>query len=148
MASRSVEIEPSTQVKDDYNAMHPTADVELLKCAWRNKKVAPKILPFQSNSIARVREQIELTEETVEEKPTLGNDPLSVSLSQMDLDGTLFLLRSYLRIRILKIETYMFHIQKTDELWNRLSKDDKFFTEKCSDDLKKHLSESGSEGCR
>lgn len=78
----------------------------------------------------------------MEEKLTVGTDPLSVSLYQMDLDRTLFLLRSYLRIRILKIEKYMFHIRKTEELWNRLSKDEKFFTERCTDDLKKHLEES------
>lgn len=42
-------------------------------------------------------------EETVEEKSTDGTDPLSVSLYQMDLDRTLFLLRSYLRIRIQKV---------------------------------------------
>jgi len=39
----------------------------------------------------------------VEEKLSVGSDPLSVSLYQMDLDRTLFLLRSYLRIRILKV---------------------------------------------
>ncbi|XP_058723153.1 DNA replication complex GINS protein SLD5-like [Vicia villosa] len=142
MASRSVEGDQSTQAEDDYNAMLSTTDVELLKRAWRNEKAAPEILPFQSDLIARVREQIELMEETVEEKSSVGTDPLSVSLYQMDLDRTLFLLRSYLRIRILKIEKYMFHIRKTDELWNRLSKDEKFFTERCTDDLKKHLEES------
>ncbi|CAK8532113.1 unnamed protein product [Lathyrus sativus] len=142
MASRSAEGEQSTQAEDDYNAMLSTTDVELLKRAWRNEKAAPEILPFQSDLIARVREQIELMEETVEEKSTVGTDHLSVSLYQMDLDRTLFLLRSYLRTRILKIEKYMFHIRKTEELWNRLSKDEKIFTERCSDDLKKHLEES------
>ncbi|CAK8532563.1 unnamed protein product [Lathyrus sativus] len=142
MASRSAEGEQSTQAEDDYNAMLSTTDVELLKRAWRNEKAAPEILPFQSDLVARVREQIELMEETVEEKSTVGTDHLSVSLYQMDLDRTLFLLRSYLRTRILKIEKYMFHIRKTEELWNRLSKDEKIFTERCSDDLKKHLEES------
>ncbi|CAK8532562.1 unnamed protein product [Lathyrus sativus] len=122
--------------------MLSTTDVELLKRAWRNEKAAPEILPFQSDLVTRVREQIELMEETVEEKSTVETDHLSVSLYQMDLDRTLFLLRSYLRIRILKIEKYMFHIRKTEELWNRLSKDEKIFTERCSDDLKKHLEES------
>jgi len=42
----------------------------------------------------------------VEEKSSVGNDPLSVSLYQMDLDRTLFLLRSYLRIRIQKVATF------------------------------------------
>lgn len=60
MASRSVEADQSTQAEDDYNAMLSTTDVELLKRAWRNEKAAPEILPFQSDLIARVREQIEL----------------------------------------------------------------------------------------
>ncbi|GAU14998.1 hypothetical protein TSUD_47930 [Trifolium subterraneum] len=141
MGSRSVEGEQSS-LADDYDTLISTTDVELLKRAWRNEKAAPEILRFESDLITRVREQIELMEETVEEKLTVGTDPLSVSLYQMDLDRTLFLLRSYLRIRILKIEKYMFHIRKTEELWNRLSKDEKFFTERCTDDLKKHLEES------
>ena len=44
-----------------------------------------------------------LQEETVEEFSANGTDPLTVSLYQMDLDRTQFLLRSYLRIRIQKV---------------------------------------------
>lgn len=141
MGSRSVEGEQSS-LADDYDALISTTDVELLKRAWRNEKAAPEILRFESDLINRVKGQIELMEETVEEKLSVGSDPLSVSLYQMDLDRTLFLLRSYLRIRILKIEKYMFHIRKTQELWNRLSRDEKFFTERCTDDLKEHLESS------
>lgn len=35
-----------------------------------------------------------------------GIDPLTVSLYQMDLDRTQFLLRSYLRVRLQKVATY------------------------------------------
>lgn len=46
-----------------------------------------------------------------------GIDPLVVSLYQMDLDRTQFLLRSYLRVRLLKVcllidfllSVYIFH---------------------------------------
>lgn len=141
MSSRSTEGEQSS-LADDYDALISTTDVELLKRAWRNEKAAPEILRFESDLINRVKGQIELMEETVEEKLSVGSDPLSVSLYQMDLDRTLFLLRSYLRIRILKIEKYMFHIRKTQELWNRLSRDEKLFTERCTDDLKEHLESS------
>ncbi|TKY64381.1 DNA replication complex GINS protein SLD5 [Spatholobus suberectus] len=127
---------------DDYEALISTTDVELLKRAWRNEKAAPEILRFESHLISRLKEQIQLMEETVEEKSSAATDPLSVSLYQMDVDRTLFLLRSYLRIRIQKIEKYMFHIQKTGELWNRLSKDEKHFTKTCIEDLKQHLEES------
>lgn len=44
-------------------------------------------------------------EETVDDFVESGIDPLTVSLYQMDLDRTQFLLRSYLRIRIQKVAT-------------------------------------------
>ncbi|KAK7294328.1 hypothetical protein RJT34_17217 [Clitoria ternatea] len=140
MESSSVAAEGGSM--DDYEALISTTDVELLKRAWRNEKSAPEILRFESHLISRVREQIQLMEETVEEKTTEGADPLSTSLYQMDLDRTLFLLRSYLRIRIQKIEKYMFHIEKTEELWNRLSKAEKTYTRACTDGLKQHLEET------
>ncbi|KAG5036431.1 hypothetical protein JHK86_017271 [Glycine max] len=112
---------------DDYEALIATTDAELLKRAWRNEKAAPEILRYESDLVSRVKKVIQFLEETVEEKSSGGTNPLSVSLYQMDLDRTLFLLRSYLRIRIQKIEKFVFHIQKTEELWNRLSKDEKDF---------------------
>ncbi|RYR26365.1 hypothetical protein Ahy_B02g060607 [Arachis hypogaea] len=169
MASSSME--GSMPTMDEYEALLSTTDVELLKRAWRSEKAAPEILRYDFDLVGRVTEQLQLMEETVEEKSTSGADPLSLSLYQMDLDRTLFLLRSYLRIRIQKIEKYMFHIRKSDELWNRLSKGEKDFASRkgslliyihmltdtmlvlvfesnkssccrCIDDLKQHLEES------
>lgn len=48
-------------------------------------------------------ENVYLQEETVEDFVVSGVDPLTVSLYQMDLDRTQFLLRSYLRIRLQKV---------------------------------------------
>lgn len=123
------------------SAIEATTDVELLKRAWRNEKAAPEILHFESELIQRSREQIQLLEETVEEFMENGVDDLVVSLYQMDLDRTLFLLRSYLRIRLQKIEKYMIHIAKTD-LWNRLSKQEQRFSKRCTDIMEKHLKQS------
>jgi hypothetical protein len=44
-----------------------------------------------------------LQEETIEEFSSSGIDPLTVSLYQMDLDRTQYLLRSYLRARLQKV---------------------------------------------
>ncbi|CAL5393108.1 unnamed protein product [Camellia sinensis] len=81
-------------------------------------------------------------EETVEESMTSGVDPLTVSIYQMDLDRTQFLLRSYIRIRLQKIEKYMAHIHKTTELWNRLSKQEQKYAQRCIEDLKEHFEKS------
>ncbi|KAL0360977.1 UNVERIFIED_CONTAM: DNA replication complex GINS protein SLD5 [Sesamum radiatum] len=112
---------------DDYESLMSTTDAELLKSAWRNEKVAPEILKFNADLVQRSRQQIQLMEEMVDEFNKNGVDPLTVSLYQMDLDRTMFLLRSYLRTRLQKIEKYVFHIQKTLELWNRLSKQEQKF---------------------
>ncbi|KAJ8641208.1 hypothetical protein MRB53_017902 [Persea americana] len=80
-------------------------------------------------------------EETVEELSGNASDDLIISLYQMDLDRTLFLLRSYLRVRLQKIEKYMLHISKT-QLWNRLSEQEQKFAEKCTDIMEKHLQQS------
>ncbi|GMP57122.1 hypothetical protein ACSBR2_013682 [Camellia fascicularis] len=127
---------------DDYESLISTTDAELLKRSWRNEKAAPEILQFELSLVQRSTEQIQLMEETVEESMTSGVDPLTVSLYQMDLDRTQFLLRSYIRIRLQKIEKYMAHIHKTTELWNRLSKQEQKYAQRCIEDLKEHFEKS------
>ncbi|KAH6808599.1 DNA replication protein-like protein [Perilla frutescens var. frutescens] len=127
---------------DDYESLMSTTDAELLKSAWRNEKAAPEILKYDAGLVQRSRQQIQLMEEMMDEFNQNGVDPLTVSLYQMDLDRTMFLLRSYLRTRLQKIEKYIFHIQKTAEQWNRLSKQEQKFATRCAGDLKHHLEQS------
>ncbi|KAB1213824.1 DNA replication complex GINS protein SLD5 [Morella rubra] len=140
MASASGEGSPA-RVDGDYESLVSTPDVELLKRAWRNEKAAPEILHFQTDLIRRVIGQIQLTEETIEEFSSDGIDPLTVSLYQMDLDRTQYLLRSYLRIRLQKIEKYMFHISNKPEVQSRLSGQEKGFARRCTEDMERHLEE-------
>ncbi|XP_057546400.1 DNA replication complex GINS protein SLD5 [Amaranthus tricolor] len=126
---------------DEYESLMATSDVELLKKAWRNEKSAPEILEFQISLVQRSREQIQLMEETIEEYTKNGFDPLIVSVYQMDMDRAQYLLRSYLRTRLQKIEKDMIHISKSD-LWNRLSKEEQNFTNRCYESMKNYLDES------
>lgn len=132
----------STAEMDDYETLMSTTDAELLKTAWRNEKAAPEILQFQAPLVKRAKEQIQLMEETVEEYEESGMDPLTVSLYQMDLDRAQFLLRSYLRVRLQKLEKYMFYIWKNESLWSRLSDPEKMFVQRCIDDMEKHVQET------
>ncbi|XP_012084097.1 DNA replication complex GINS protein SLD5 [Jatropha curcas] len=141
MATGSVE-ESTSAFVDDYETLISTTDVELLKRAWRNEKAAPEILHYEASLVQRIKEQIELAEQNVEIFEADGVDPLTVSLYQMDLDRTQFLLRSYLRVRLQKIEEYLFHILKTDDSLNRLSKQEQMFARRCTDDLGKHLDQT------
>ncbi|CAH8299429.1 unnamed protein product [Eruca vesicaria subsp. sativa] len=126
----------------DFESLSSTSDVELLKRAWRNEKAAPEILPYEGDLVERAKGQIELVEGNIEDYVENGMDPLVVSLYQMDLDRTQFLLRSYLRVRLLKIEKFMFHTLKSEEAESRLSEQEKVFATKCVADLAKHFEES------
>ncbi|XP_010671758.2 DNA replication complex GINS protein SLD5 [Beta vulgaris subsp. vulgaris] len=126
---------------DDYESLMATSDVEHLKTAWRNEKAAPEILQFQASLVQRSREQIQLMEETIEEFTRNGFDPLIVSVYQMDMDRAQYVLRSYLRTRLQKIEKDMIHISKTD-LWDRLSKEEQNFAKRCYENMKGYLDES------
>ncbi|XP_068639772.1 DNA replication complex GINS protein SLD5 [Aristolochia californica] len=116
-------------------------DVERLKRVWRNEKAAPEILQFQGELVQRAREQIQLQEDNTTVMQGEGTDDLTLSLYQMDLDRTLFLLRSYLRTRLQKIEKYMIHISKTP-LWDRLSEQEQNFVKRCTDAFEQHLEQS------
>ncbi|KAK9672305.1 hypothetical protein RND81_12G091200 [Saponaria officinalis] len=126
---------------DDYESLMATSDVELLKKAWRDEKSAPQILHFQAPLVQRSYEQIQLMEETIKEITGSGFDPLIVSIYQMDLNRALYLLKSYLRIRLHKIEKDVIHISKTD-LWDRLSEQEQRFTKRCYDSMKNYVDES------
>ncbi|XVF28190.1 hypothetical protein REPUB_Repub15cG0007600 [Reevesia pubescens] len=141
MASGSGERSTEEQI-DDYETLISTTDVELLKRAWRNEKAAPEILPFQDGLVKRAKEQIQLMEETVDDFAESGHDPLIASLYQMDLDRAQFLLRSYLRVRLQKIEKLMFYIWEKDTYRNRLSMEEEKFTERCIRDIGNHLEET------
>ncbi|GMH08649.1 hypothetical protein Nepgr_010489 [Nepenthes gracilis] len=123
------------------NRLLATSDIVLLKTAWRNEKADPEILKFQAALVQRSREQIQLMEDTVEEFKRSGFDPLIVSIYQMDLERAQFLLRSYLRIRLLKIVNDMIHISKTD-VWNHLSREEQNFASRCSEHMKNYMDEA------
>ncbi|KAG9152569.1 hypothetical protein Leryth_024338 [Lithospermum erythrorhizon] len=121
---------------DDYETLISTTESELLKRAWRNEKAAPEILPFEADLVQRSACP---SEETVVEYTSNVVDPLTVSLYQMDLDRTMYLLRSYLRTRLQKIEKYMLHIKRTPDLWKRLSSQEMEFTEESIKHMQMHL---------
>ncbi|KAL5720709.1 hypothetical protein ACHQM5_013352 [Ranunculus cassubicifolius] len=128
--------------EDENSSSASTTHVELLKRAWRNEKASPEILQFEPGLVQQVRKKIQKMEDTVAEYENNSTDPLTVSLYQMDLDRTQFLLRSYLRIRLQKIEKYMLYITKSAEMRNRLSKQEQKFAESCKDNIEKHLTQS------
>ncbi|AQK94289.1 DNA replication protein-related [Zea mays] len=117
----------------DSAAEAAATDVDLLKRAWLNEKAASDILSFDSPLALRVRDSGSdrgslswgrvTQEEALDDFIDDGVDDLVVSLYQMDLDRTLFLLRSYLLLE--KIKKYTMHISRFDDLLSHLSQQER-----------------------
>eukprot|EP00246_Nothoceros_aenigmaticus_P013449 TRINITY_DN4638_c0_g1_i2.p1 TRINITY_DN4638_c0_g1~~TRINITY_DN4638_c0_g1_i2.p1 ORF type:complete len:219 (-),score=37.28 TRINITY_DN4638_c0_g1_i2:99-731(-) len=118
------------------------SDAELLKKVWRNEKMAPEILPFQTLLVERIREQVALVEQNIGELEEEGTQELILSIYRMDLNRTLFLLRSYLRTRLCKIDKHVLHVLSTPENLRKLSDDEQQYAERYLDILEKHLRNS------
>lgn len=124
------------------SAADAISDVQLLRRAWRNEKAAPEILAHEKLLVDRVREQILLMEDTLSTFGGEVSDELMVSMYRMDVDRTTYLLRAYLRIRLLKLEMFAMHILRTEELWDRLSEQEQEYAQRYIDSLQKHMENS------
>ncbi|CAM6090793.1 unnamed protein product [Calypogeia fissa] len=123
---------------DDLNS----TDVDLLKRVWRNEKEAPEILRYEAQLVERVQEQILLMEENIAALSTEISDELMLSLYRMDVNRALFLLRSYLRTRLSKIEQFPIHIVSTPEVSEKLSESELEYAFRYGEALAKHFEQT------
>ncbi|KAF2884147.1 hypothetical protein ILUMI_22036 [Ignelater luminosus] len=86
--------------------------IERMEEAWLNEKFAPEILPNKSEIVDCLLGQISYMEENLQ---NLSSNDFQKSLHQMEVDRLRFIITSYLRTRLEKIETYVFSIVKNEE---------------------------------
>lgn len=118
------------------------SDVDRLKIVWRNEKAAPEILAYQSDLISRLSEQIQLMEETIADSSSEPNQSLQIHLFTMDVNRASFLVRSYLRVRLSKIEEHPLQICNDPEIFERLSEREQEFARGIVDCMGKHFGQS------
>ncbi|XP_054276170.1 DNA replication complex GINS protein SLD5-like [Macrosteles quadrilineatus] len=78
-----------------------------LEEAWLNEKLSPEILPHKIEQVDCMMEQIHHMEENLKK---LDKNDFRVGLHKLELDRIRYLITSYLRTRIDKIETYALKI--------------------------------------
>lgn len=88
--------------------------------AWMNEKFAPEILPHQSDLVDCMLQQIAHMEENIKR---LDKSDLRALVHRMELDRIRYVISSYLRTRLEKIERHTIHIlseeanRNTDECY-------------------------------
>ncbi|KIK80575.1 hypothetical protein PAXRUDRAFT_158300 [Paxillus rubicundulus Ve08.2h10] len=92
---------------------------------WTNERHAPDILPTEEDLLSRLLDHIRSQSETVQ---LLRSDPSSseeehfrIMLAQTEVERVKFVVRSYLRIRLFKIEKFARYIMTNPEVQQRLS---------------------------
>ncbi|GAO13984.1 uncharacterized protein UV8b_01939 [Ustilaginoidea virens] len=113
------------QVDPATHASQPgTRDLQAMTRRWVAERSAPELLKWPSDGLfERVNDCIKAQIEKVEEL-TGDMDPktnFSLIVIQTELERYKFLLRSYLRVRIAKIDKHTLHYLSTQELRDRLS---------------------------
>ncbi|KAG0636142.1 hypothetical protein HOY80DRAFT_978988 [Tuber brumale] len=118
-----MDIDDLLQELDDNKVPGGTRDINDLTQSWIAERTAPEILPFQTALLERLMERIRQQIELVETQT--GNlDPKTnfcLILLQTELERVKFLVRSYLRARIHKIDKYSIYILTTPSIRGRLS---------------------------
>ncbi|KAK4128755.1 GINS complex, Sld5 component [Parathielavia appendiculata] len=99
-------------------------DLQELTRAWVAERSAPELLPWPANGLferinANIKTQIEKVEELTGDMDPKTNFALIVI--QTELERYRYLVRSYLRARLAKIDRHALHYLSTDALRARLS---------------------------
>lgn len=81
----------------------PAELIERLEQAWMNEKFAPELLESKSEIVECVMEQLEHMEENLR-RAKKGD--LKVSIHRMEMERIRYVLSSYLRCRLMKIEKF------------------------------------------
>lgn len=96
--------------------------IEIMMEAWLNEKFAPEILPHKSEVVDCLLGQIMYMEENLS---NLSNADFQKSLHQMELDRLRFIVTSYLRTRLDKIEAFVYVTLKEED--QRLEKNEALY---------------------
>lgn len=99
------------EVEDDgEEVMTAQAVLNILQEAWVNEHLAPELLPHKSEFVEVMMEQIEQMEENVN---LLESNDLRSLIHKQELERIKYLMRSYLRLRLEKIELYSINLFKS-----------------------------------
>lgn len=94
-----------------------------LQTIWTNEKFSKDILKYEEEFVYEIKQLIESKDEELKkiESEKKLNKKEDAELIELDLDRVKFILKDYLRIRLMKIDKFIYYIVKND-LTNLLSK--------------------------
>jgi len=97
----------------DFTTQHYSEFMRNLVEIWQNEKLSLSLLPYQENIINDVIELIEKKESELKVKKYEKNVRNYI---EIDIQRIKFIVKDYLRIRLMKIEKYLFFLLKNNKI--------------------------------
>lgn len=123
---------------EDEEAMTAAEVLQKLEEAWLNEKFAPELLENKSDIVECMMSQIQEMEENIQ-RAKKGD--FKVSLHRMEIDRIRYVLSSYLRIRLKKIEKFTAHLLQEEATSEqpRLSPEEMNFAKQYQSLMESHM---------
>eukprot|EP01027_Heterolobosea_sp_BB2_P015760 GEZU01022538.1.p1 GENE.GEZU01022538.1~~GEZU01022538.1.p1 ORF type:complete len:177 (+),score=30.54 GEZU01022538.1:128-658(+) len=100
-----------------------------LKSAWLNETFCPEILEYKSEAVEVLKNYVEQKQMELSSGVDDVKEAFRANIYQLEVDRVQYLLKSYLRERLKKIEKYAQYILSTKEMKKRLSPQELKFAE-------------------
>uniref|UniRef100_A0A182M0D5 DNA replication complex GINS protein SLD5 n=1 Tax=Anopheles culicifacies TaxID=139723 RepID=A0A182M0D5_9DIPT len=132
------------ELEDDEEEIQMSSQevLEALQRAWINEKFAPDMLPYEEALVEMVMIQLVHMEDNLE---TANKNDLLYIVHRMEVERIRFIVASYLRCRLQKLETYASHILDVESARprnsKRLSEAERKFTHDFHDSVETHFHE-------
>ena len=97
----------------DFTTQNYSEFMTNLVTIWRNEKLSQTLLPYKENIINEVTALIEKKEKELKEKKIDKNVKYYM---EIDIQRIKFIIKDYLRIRLMKIEKYLFYLLKNNKI--------------------------------
>ncbi|ETO73642.1 hypothetical protein, variant 1 [Phytophthora nicotianae CJ01A1] len=123
-----------TPSQPEFDQENLNEDVQRMRTLWVNELNAPEILQYDEEMVSEMLEQIRNQQEYVdsvyEDRTQLTEEKSFVNkLYQMEIDRLRYMVSSYLRTRLRKIEKFAIHILQDEVLTQRLSVKERNFAQ-------------------
>ena len=102
-----------SEIYTDFTTKNYSEFMTELVRIWRNEKLCQTLLPYEENIINEVVSLVEKKESEIKDKKLDKNMKYYI---EIDIQRIKFIIKDYLRIRLMKIEKYLFHILKSNKI--------------------------------
>ena len=102
-----------SQIYSDFTTQNYSEFMTSLVTIWRNEKLSQTLLPYEENIINESTSLIEKKENEINNKKIDKNVKYYI---EIDIQRIKFIIKDYLRIRLMKIEKYLFFLLKNNKI--------------------------------